>query len=354
MWCSPWRSRRSGRRWRPRRGGQVQGDYGKPAVSGFDLDIHAGKIVGIAGVDGNGQSELVETIVGLRRISAGTLTIGGQDLTSSPAWKRINAGLRYVPADRKRRSVVPDLFIADNSAIKSYRMAPCSRRGVLQPGAIRQFAARLAEEYDIRCKSINTQVGTLSGGNMQKLLAREVIERYGLHGSMTTAFAKGFRLRWGAIATSYSVPSNNIAMVGADKENMAFAVENLARMQSGFVVDNGKVLAEVSLRIGGIMSTEPYEHLLADVKKANDAARSLGCPLPHPFFTMAHAVLLSLPEVGLPDGAWWMLWPAGSWMSWRIEPTGIRQRFASSPNPLRRNGFGLLTKHHRIRVDLWK
>ena len=163
------------------RGVQVQGDYGKPAVSGFDLDIHAGEIVGIAGVDGNGQSELVEAIVGLRKISAGTLTIGGRDLTDSPAWKRIDAGLRYVPADRKRRGVVPDLSIADNSAIKNYRMAPYSKRGVLQPEAIRQFAARLVEEYDIRCESINTQVGTLSGGNMQKLLlAREASENSAL------------------------------------------------------------------------------------------------------------------------------------------------------------------------------
>ena len=119
---------------------------------------------------------------------------------------------------------------------------------------------------------------------------------------MTTAFAKGFQLRRGAIATSYSVPSNNIVVVGADKENMAFAVEHLAKMQGGFVVvDDGKVLAEVSLRIGGIMSAEPYENLLEDVEKANAAARSLGCPLPHPFFTMAQTVLLSLPEVGLTD-----------------------------------------------------
>ena len=163
------------------RGVQVQGDYGKPAVSGFDLDLHAGEIVGIAGVDGNGQSELVEAIVGLRKISAGTLTIGGRDLTDSPAWKRIDAGLRYVPADRKRRGVVPDLSIADNAAIKNYRMAPYSKRGVLQPEAIRKFAGRLVEEYDIRCESINTQVGTLSGGNMQKLLlAREASENSAL------------------------------------------------------------------------------------------------------------------------------------------------------------------------------
>ena len=119
--------------------------------------------------------------MGLRKISAGTLTIGGRDLTDSPAWKRIDAGLRYVPADRKRRGVVPDLSIADNAAIKNYRMAPYSKRGVLQPEAIRKFAGRLVEEYDIRCESINTQVGTLSGGNMQKLLlAREASENSAL------------------------------------------------------------------------------------------------------------------------------------------------------------------------------
>ena len=134
------------------------------------------------------------------------------------------------------------------------------------------------------------------------ILKMAIIERYGRRGSMTAAFARGFQLRRGAIATSYSVPSNNIVVVGADKEDMAFAVEYLARMQGGFVVvDGGRVLAEVSLRIGGIMSAEPYEDLLADVEKANAAARSLGCPLPHPFFTMAQTVLLSLPEVGLTD-----------------------------------------------------
>lgn len=156
---------------------RVEGDYGKAAVSDFQLELRAGEIVGIAGVDGNGQSELVEAIVGLRKITSGHLLIDDRDLTDSPAWKRIDAGVKYVPADRKRRGVAPSLSIAENAGIKNYRTAPYSRHGFLRTDAIRQFARGLVQTYDIRCKSIDTLAGTLSGGNMQKLLlAREADE----------------------------------------------------------------------------------------------------------------------------------------------------------------------------------
>ena len=155
-----------------------------------------------------------------------------------------------------------------------------------------------------RCVTMELPVAQ---GDVQPDVARDVlkmaiIERYGRHGGMTTAFVNGFRLQRGAIATSYSVPSNNIVVVGTSNNDMAFAVNRIAEIQGGFVVvDGGRVLAEVSLRIGGIMSAAPYESILADVEKANAAARILGCPLPHPFFTMAQTVLSSLPEVGLTD-----------------------------------------------------
>ena len=157
---------------------RVQGDHGKPAVVDFTQDLHAGEILGIAGVDGNGQSELAEAITGLRPIRSGHLWIGSEDMTTSPVWKRIDKGLMYVPADRKKRGVALDLSVAENTIMKNHRIAPYSIRGMLQPGAIRQFATRLVKEYDIRCHSINTLVGTLSGGNIQKLLlARETAEK---------------------------------------------------------------------------------------------------------------------------------------------------------------------------------
>lgn len=156
----------------------VQGDYGKPAVTDFNLDLHSGEILGIAGVDGNGQSELAEAITGLRPINSGKLFILGRDVTTSPPWERVDRGLRYIPADRKKRGLAGDLSVAMNAAMKNHRMFPYSIRGVLQHQAIREFAARLVKEYDIRCHSIDTIAGTLSGGNLQKLLlARETAEK---------------------------------------------------------------------------------------------------------------------------------------------------------------------------------
>lgn len=156
---------------------QVQGEHGKAAVLDFNLELRAGEIVGIAGVDGNGQSELAEAIVGLRPIKSGRLSIGGVDVTHSPSWKRIDAGVKYVPAERKLRGVASDLSIVENSVMKNYRTAPYSVHGILKPDVIRKFAGNLVEKYDIRCSSIDTLVGTLSGGNMQKLLfARETSE----------------------------------------------------------------------------------------------------------------------------------------------------------------------------------
>lgn len=160
---------------------RVMGDHGKAAVLDFNLELHAGEIVGIAGVDGNGQAELVEAIVGLRAIESGCLMIGGENVTHTSVGKRIDTGLKYVPADRKKRGVAPELTIAENAVMKNYRSAPYSLRHILQTDAIRKYAESLVKKYDIRCSSIDTQVGTLSGGNMQKLLlAREASENSSL------------------------------------------------------------------------------------------------------------------------------------------------------------------------------
>lgn len=169
--------------------------------------------------------------------------------------------------------------------------------------SVRLIKAKDGEAFN-RCEVAALPV---AGGEVQPDPARDIlkiaiIERYGRRGGMTNAFVNGFQLKSGAIATSYSVPSNNIVVVGVNREDMACAVQRIARMKGGFVVvRDGEVLAEVRLGIGGIMSAEPYETLLSDVEKANRAAKSLGCPLQHPFFTMAQTVLSSLPDLGLTD-----------------------------------------------------
>lgn len=160
---------------------KVAGGYGKDSVEDFDLQLHKGEIVGIAGVDGNGQRELVEALVGLRKVKSGKIWVEDKDITDSAIWKRIDLGIRYVPAERKLRGVAGELSIVENAVLKNYREEPISKKGVLKPEEMRKFAQSLVDQYDIRCGSIETPVGTLSGGNMQKMLfARETAGASGL------------------------------------------------------------------------------------------------------------------------------------------------------------------------------
>ena len=143
-------------------------------VRGVDLEVRAGEILGIAGVAGNGQDELVEAIVGLRRPSAGTVTLAGHDITGLAARRTREAGVAYVPADRQRYGLVLRAPLTENLVLTSYHREPYSRGIVLNEAAIQATAARLIADFDIRTPSATVGAGTLSGGNQQKLIvARE-------------------------------------------------------------------------------------------------------------------------------------------------------------------------------------
>jgi ABC-type uncharacterized transport system ATPase subunit len=144
-------------------------------LDGVSLNVRPGEIVGIAGVDGNGQRELAEVICGLTPLSSGQVLINGNDASSFAVIKRMTAGLAHVPEDRQRTGLVLDLSIADNLALEVMSAAPVSRRGWLQRKAMRSVAQQLITDYDIRCSGPDQAVRELSGGNQQKvLLAREV------------------------------------------------------------------------------------------------------------------------------------------------------------------------------------
>lgn len=156
----------------------VQGDRGLAAVRGVTLELHAGEIVGVAGVDGNGQSELAEAMAGLRSFTKGKFTLADADITAASPAARIARGVGYVPADRRKRGAALDLSIATNSVTKAHVRAPFSHAGVLQGEQIRQHADQLVRDFDVRCRSIATNAGTLSGGNLQKLIVgREIMDR---------------------------------------------------------------------------------------------------------------------------------------------------------------------------------
>jgi general nucleoside transport system ATP-binding protein len=153
----------------------VAGAAAKPVVDRVSLTVHAGEIVGIAGVAGNGQSELVEALVGLRPPDGGGVEICGVDVTASDVETHRAAGLAYVPEDRAAVGSALTASAADNLAMGFQRTAPLARGGLINPGAIAERARALIRRYAIRISSERAAVGNLSGGNLQKIVvAREL------------------------------------------------------------------------------------------------------------------------------------------------------------------------------------
>jgi general nucleoside transport system ATP-binding protein len=157
------------------RGLKVRDDRGSEVVRGVDFQIRAGEIFGIAGVAGNGQDELVEAIVGLRKPAEGTVLLDNRDVTNLHTRDMTNLGVGYVPADRHRFGLVLPFSIADNIVLTDYYRRPYSRRLVRNDAAIEERGKAAVAEYDIRTPSANVMASTLSGGNQQKIVvAREL------------------------------------------------------------------------------------------------------------------------------------------------------------------------------------
>jgi general nucleoside transport system ATP-binding protein len=155
---------------------QLVGLLGPGNLNGISLEVRAGEVVGIAGVEGNGQRELAETIMGLRPASAGSVRLAGRDIARLPVREIRNAGMGFIPEDRHEQGLVLDMTIWENAVLGRHDDPPfCSRLGVLALGKIKELAERLVKLFDVRARGIGTLVSTLSGGNQQKLiLAREL------------------------------------------------------------------------------------------------------------------------------------------------------------------------------------
>ena len=152
----------------------AENDRGLPALNDVAIDVHAGEIVGIAAVAGNGQAELAEAITGLRPCR-GTITIDGRDVANRPARDAIRAGVGHVPEDRAGVGSAPSLSIVDNLIMKRYQHEPVARGWRLDDTAARSMATRLTAAYAVSAPSIDTPVRILSGGNLQRvILAREI------------------------------------------------------------------------------------------------------------------------------------------------------------------------------------
>jgi ABC-type uncharacterized transport system ATPase subunit len=153
---------------------KVHDDRGREVVHGVSFEVRAGEIFGIAGVAGNGQDELVETITGLRKTTGGQLTLGGTSITTASPRDLHALGVGFVPADRHRFGLVLSFPLTDNIVLNDYQSEPYSRGLVRDDDAIRSRTEACITEFDVRTPSTDVPAGTLSGGNQQKLVvARE-------------------------------------------------------------------------------------------------------------------------------------------------------------------------------------
>ncbi|HEV8063857.1 MAG TPA: ABC transporter ATP-binding protein [Acidimicrobiales bacterium] len=152
----------------------VADDRDLVAVDGVNLEVRAGEIVALAGVQGNGQTELVEAITGLRNTVAGSVVVAGEDLTHATPRHRLHAGIAHVPEDRQKDALVLPMDLADNLVLDMYGDPPYAGRTSRNLGAVKDNAERRVREFDIRARSVGDPVSSLSGGNQQKVvLARE-------------------------------------------------------------------------------------------------------------------------------------------------------------------------------------
>ncbi|KAE9630266.1 ATP-binding cassette domain-containing protein [Defluviitalea raffinosedens] len=154
----------------------VKDNRGLEAVKNVSFEIRGGEILGLAGVDGNGQTELVEAITGLRKVESGKIILNGQEIQNLDVRKRSEVGLGHIPEDRHKHGLVLDFYLEDNMILENYYKEPFSSRGILNRTEIRKYSDRLINEFDVRSgQGSKTITRSMSGGNQQKaIIAREI------------------------------------------------------------------------------------------------------------------------------------------------------------------------------------
>lgn len=148
-----------------------------PVVKGLNLEVRANEIVGIAGIDGNGQTELIEAIAGLKKTESGSVYLNNEPITNLSPREITEKGLAHIPQDRQKFGLVLDFPVSENIALQTYYQEPYSKNKILNYEKIDEFSERIVKEYDVRTPSIHTKTSALSGGNQQKVIIGREVDR---------------------------------------------------------------------------------------------------------------------------------------------------------------------------------
>lgn len=158
----------------------VEDERGHRAVDGLDLRVAAGEIFGVAGIEGNGQSELVECLAGVRRATCGTVRLNGENISSLPPRERIRRGLALISDDRQKKGLVLNFSVAENLVLKRHREMPFAKGGLLRRRPIEMFAAETVRQFAVKTVGVHVPVSSLSGGNQQKVVVARELSRKAL------------------------------------------------------------------------------------------------------------------------------------------------------------------------------
>lgn len=155
----------------------VTDNRGIEKVKGLNLSVRRGEIVGLAGIDGNGQSELIEAITGLRKVKSGLISINSQDITGKSPRKITESGLGHIPQDRHKHGLVLEFSVGHNAALQEYYHEPYSKNGIMNYSSVSEYAKKIIKEFDVRTQGEAEPVRALSGGNQQKLIIGREVSR---------------------------------------------------------------------------------------------------------------------------------------------------------------------------------
>ncbi len=232
----------------------AENDKGLPSLRGLSMNVHAGEIVGIAGVAGNGQIELSQVIAGLRKSTQGEVFLNGAKISNRDTLYGIDHGMSYVPEDRTHVGSSPNLSVTDNVIMKNYRKPPIAKGTLLDMNAATNFAKELKAAYDIIVPTVNTPVRLLSGGNLQRvILAREISG----HPNFMVAVQPTRGLDVGAIEGVHRLllaqreAGAAVLLISEELEEL------LALSDRVYVIYEGKIMGEVKIK-----SLEPDQELI--------------------------------------------------------------------------------------------
>lgn len=234
-------------------------------IKGLSFELHAGEILGVAGIDGNGQDELVRALTGLQHVDSGKITIDGEDMTNRKVRQITEKGVSYIPADRQKYGLILPFSVSDNLALQTYYKEPFSRHNVMHYDVIHEHAKKLIKQFDIRTTSERMPVSDLSGGNQQKVIIARELSR---DSNLIIAFQPTRGLDVGAIEYIHNQLLNERAQ-GKAILLISYELDEIMQLSDRIIVlHDGKISGEVKPEN---TSDEELGLLMTGVKKEGNA-----------------------------------------------------------------------------------